>query len=243
LSWEGGNPPRLRKAEFERTIFESGLRFSGAIFESDVSFRGARFEGYVNFHAVRFEGDADFNATIFEGDAAFTAAAFCGDGRFISATFRSTVNFDGSTIGGFAVFMGTNFEGDASFHETRFKSDAIFSPDVVFRGHARFGGHYGNEFYDEYGKRLDKGANFEHDANFSGAAFEAWTGFDGVRWQGVANFFSQVSRQTSRSGTWSSKGLCFLFIARALRKPRACGRFPRASESHSIQRRLCKLLS
>ena len=189
LKWEKENPPRLRKAQFERTVFESGITFRQAIFDSDVSFKGATFEAYANFHAVRFEGDASFSDAVFNGPAAFSAAAFRGEAHFGSTIFKNSVSFDGSTIDSFAVFGGTKFEGDASFHESTFKNLAIFSPNVIFRSHATFGGHYGSIHYDEYGKRLDKGANFEDDANFSGAVFEGWAGFDGVRWKGTANFF------------------------------------------------------
>jgi Pentapeptide repeats (9 copies) len=138
---------------------------------------------------VIFERAALFHDNIFEGPALFSMAEFHDECRFIGTNFKSTVTFDRSTVHGFTMFGPVCFEQDASFQEAKFQSQAIFSPNVVFRGHARFGGHYGNVFHDARGKILYQAAIFADGVNFGGAVFESWAGFDGVRCRGTANFF------------------------------------------------------
>ncbi|MFB7611663.1 pentapeptide repeat-containing protein [Streptomyces gardneri] len=128
----------------------------------DARFDSARFAEDATFRGARFLGGAWFYGTKFVGDAWFDRAEFFGEVWFDWAKFSGDASFDRAKFADDARFQHTRFSGGASFEKAKFSSDAVFSAAKF--GVALFG------------------------AQFGGAEFSGYAGFDGVTFRGSVEF-------------------------------------------------------
>lgn len=136
------------KVNFDDSIINSQLLFSGAVFSKTVSFNNSTFKNYVSFKDAIFEKDSlhtsfpgeksvSFNLAIFEGFVSFEGSAFEDSASYALATFKETALFKDAIFKSSISFVGSTFEKSTSFSDTTFKYRTLFN-STKFKDSAYF---------------------------------------------------------------------------------------------------------
>ena len=147
------------KIDFDDSIINSQLIFSGAVFSKTASFNNSTFKNYVSFEETTFEKDklynnpldiksVSFNLSVFEAFVSFEKSIFEDSLSYNLTSFKSSVSFRGSIFKSSASFAGSTFEKTASYTDTTFKyrtsfistlfKDSVYFVDTIFEDTAIF---------------------------------------------------------------------------------------------------------
>lgn len=147
------------KVDFDDSIINSQLIFSGAVFSKTASFHNSTFKNYVSFEETTFEKDklhtnppgmksVSFNLSVFEAFVSFEKSIFEDSLSYDLTSFKSSVSFRGSIFKSSASFAGSTFEKTASYTDTTFKyrtsfistlfKDSVYFVDTIFEDTAIF---------------------------------------------------------------------------------------------------------
>lgn len=177
------------KVDFDDSIINSQLIFSGAVFIKNASFINSTFKNYVSFEDVIFEKDSlhtnsigehsvTFNLAIFEGFVSFKGSVFEDSVSYAFATFKEAALFKGAIFKSSASFTGSTFEKTTSY------TDATFKYRTLFIG-ANF--KYSIYFADTI---------FEDDAIFDDAIFKHPPSFIRTIFKGSAYFIETIFEES-----------------------------------------------
>lgn len=125
------------KVNFDDSIINSPLLFSGAVFSKTVSFHNSTFKSYVSFEETTFEKDklhtnphgmksVSFNLSVFEAFVSFEKSIFKDSLSYSLTSFKSPVSFRGAKFMDAVSFISSNFKKLTSFVETNFKHETLF---------------------------------------------------------------------------------------------------------------------
>lgn len=126
------------KVDFNDSIINSRLLFSGAVFSKTVSFNNSTFKSYVSFEETTFEKDklhtnpfgmksVSFNLSAFEAFVSFRDSVFEDSVSYALATFKDAALFKGAIFKSSASFAGSTFEKSISFSDTTFRCRTLFN--------------------------------------------------------------------------------------------------------------------
>ncbi|MFG2988594.1 SAV_2336 N-terminal domain-related protein [Streptomyces sp. NPDC048257] len=177
------------RATFVRAVFGGRARFTGATFGGPVSFDGAVFQNAGDFEMTRFHRAATFRRTRFRGSAGFKEAVFLEDVSFGRAVLEASADLYAVQVAGAADFSGVAFGGVAGMSGAGFAGPVSFASTTWRRG------------------LMCSGAVFEGTLDFGRAGFRGTVRFDGVRFEAVPDFASDMPGQwdveEGPDGTWN----------------------------------------
>lgn len=173
------------KVDFDDSIINSQLIFSGAVFSKTASFHNSTFKNYVSFEETTFEKDklhtnppemksVSFNLSVFEAFVSFEKSIFEDSLSYDLTSFKSSVSFRGATFMDTTSFKSSNFKKLTSFVETNFKHSTLFF-DTKFEDSAFF--------FD---------AIFEESALFDRSTFKDSPGFSRMIFGGETQFINCI---------------------------------------------------
>lgn len=185
FTYDFSRAPFPYKIDFDDSIINSQLLFSGAVFSKTASFNNSIFKKYVSFEETIFEKyipsieflgikSTSFNFTIFEAHVSFEKSIFKGSTSYGSTNFKSSTSFQGATFIGTASFISANFKKLTSFTETNFKNRTLFL-DTKFED--------STFFFD---------ATFEGPTSFDRVTFEDSPGFNRMTFGGETHFINCI---------------------------------------------------
>lgn len=177
------------KVDFDDSIMNSRLLFSGAVFSKTVSFNNSTFKSYVSFEETTFEKDklhtdpfgmksVSFNLSVFEAFVSFRDSVFGDSASYALATFKDAALFKGAVFKSSISFAGSTFEKSASFSEATFKYRTLFN-GTKFKDSAHF---------------LD--TTFEDSAIFDDAIFKYPPSFIRTIFKGSAYFIETIFEES-----------------------------------------------
>lgn len=177
--FDGSNPGA--STSFKGCTFNGKADFSLAKF-SDADFDDTLFKSGVNFDSSQFEISSRFSAATFQQESTFIKSFLGTESKFLGTSFIGETFFDFCVFGENACFIGATFLKNVSFVGAKFGNNAIFDC-AIFREKSDFSAPINHDKSTDQVKFLSVsflGVDFYGDVSFRNREFQSTIDFGPV---------------------------------------------------------------